>query len=156
MTDFRLSAPVRLFAPAKVNLGLEILERRPDGYHEVITLMETISLFDILDIEPWKELSIVSDKRIPARDDLTLKALEALQGYLERPLPIRVTVQKRIPMAAGLGGGSSDAGTLIGAIGSMTGLSNDEMWRIAGELGSDVPFFITGGAALAAGTGTSI
>ena len=154
MPEFSIQAPLRLFAPAKVNLGLEILGRRDDGFHEVLTLMETISLFDVIDIHPAASKSITSPAGIPDDDDLTARALDLLEQASGRRLCLRVTVEKSIPVSAGLGGGSSDAGTLIGAIGQLLGIPLDEQHDVASKIGSDVPFFLTCGLALASGTGT--
>jgi 4-diphosphocytidyl-2-C-methyl-D-erythritol kinase len=156
VTDFPLSAPLRLFAPAKINLSLEVCGRRPDGYHDVVTLMETVSLFDIIDIRPADRLAFVSDDRIPPEDDLVWRALKLIRESVGSELCVDVHVKKGIPIAAGLGGGSSDAGTLIAALGHLIKMPPQVMHDIASSLGSDVPFFLRGGMALATGTGTEL
>jgi 4-diphosphocytidyl-2-C-methyl-D-erythritol kinase len=156
MRRWTIPYPFRLFAPAKVNLALEVCGRRPDGLHEVVTLMETVSLFDVIDLKPANELTCVSDERIDHADDLTRRALDLLEQSAELKLGLDVTVQKNIPIAAGLGGGSSDAGTVINSIGWLLGLTREELHPIAASLGADVPFFLNGGLALATGTGTDV
>jgi 4-diphosphocytidyl-2-C-methyl-D-erythritol kinase len=156
VSDIRVSAPLRLFAPAKVNLSLEVCGRRPDGYHDVVTLMETVSLFDVVDIQPAGRLAFVSDERIPPEDDLGWRALKLVRESVGSDLCVEVHVTKGIPIAAGLGGGSSDAGTLIAALGHLIKMPPQVMHEIASSLGSDVPFFLRGGLAMATGTGTEL
>jgi 4-diphosphocytidyl-2-C-methyl-D-erythritol kinase len=156
MSDWSISAPLTLFAPAKVNLGLEICGRRSDGYHEIVTLMETISIFDRIDIQPAPSRAVLSDAQIIPETDLINRAMDALEHHTGLNLCLDVTAQKSIPVSAGLGGGSSDAGTLIGALGHLIGLSEGDVHQVAATIGSDVPFFVGGGMALATGTGTII
>ncbi len=156
MCDVRLQRPIRLFAPAKVNLGLEILRRRDDGYHEIVTVLQSVSLFDEIVLIPSDRLEFESDPDIPDDDNLAFRAIQLAQTRLAVSLRARVRIDKRIPIAAGLGGGSSDAGTLLAAIGLLAGVSRNQCCEVAAELGSDVPFFVDGGTALATGTGTSL
>jgi 4-diphosphocytidyl-2-C-methyl-D-erythritol kinase len=138
----------RLRALAKINLDLRVLSRRADGYHELRTIFQTISLADRLEIAftPGRKSSIeLADDSIP--DNLVRRA-----GRVE----MRLT--KRIPMGAGLGGGSSDAAAVLLALpvlaGGEVGLA--ELCRIGRELGSDVPFFLLGGTAVGIGRGTEL
>jgi 4-diphosphocytidyl-2-C-methyl-D-erythritol kinase len=156
MADWTIQGPLRLYAPAKINLGLEVLGRRPDGYHDVVTLMESISIFDVIDILPSSERCITLSSDIPNGDDLTSRAMDLLAKETGNQLCLDVTVRKSIPVSAGLGGGSSDAGTVIHALGRLLGLQGDSMQRLAASLGSDIPFFLAGGLAIATGTGTDI
>lgn len=156
MTKWTIPGPIRLFAPAKVNLSLEVCGQRVSGYHEVVTLIESISIYDVIDIAPSDRLRVVSDDRISHDDDLTRRALEKIAEHTNRKLCLSVTVRKHIPISAGLGGGSSDAGTVVQAVGSRIGLTVDQMHEIAASLGSDVPFFLAGGVALATETGTNL
>lgn len=156
MSDWTIPAPITLFAPAKVNLGLEVCGRRQDGFHEVVTLMETISIFDRIEIRPARTRTVQSDARIAPETDLINRALDAIEHQSGLELCLDVTARKSIPVSAGLGGGSSDAGTLIGALGRLIGLPERDLHEIASSIGSDVPFFIDGGMALAIGTGTTI
>ena len=156
MRRTELPAPVRLYAPAKVNLSLEILRRRSDGFYELATLMESVSIFDIIDLAPAGDLRVQHDTDINDEVDLVRRALERIEAESGLKLGLNVSLRKQIPIAAGLGGGSSDAGTVIRAVGDLLGLAGDEQHRIAASLGSDVPFFLHCGVALATGTGTDI
>lgn len=141
---------VTIPAPAKLNLGLEVLGRRPDGYHEILTILQTIDLCDHLELEPASQL--IYQTSVP--DDLVARALRALELH-NVTLRARIRLEKRIPLSSGLGGGSSDAGTLLGALWH-AGLPEERVRSIAETLGSDVPFFLLGGTALARGRGTEI
>jgi len=144
--------PITVPAPAKLNLGLEVLGRRPDGYHDIVTILQTIDLCDELQFEPAE----ACDYRSPAAlsDDLVARALRLLRPHgIE--LAARLRLSKRIPLAAGLGGGSSDAGTLLGIV-ARAGVPRHLVEEIAHQLGSDVPFFLDGGTALARGRGTEL
>ncbi len=156
MATLEIRRPIRLFAPAKLNLGLEVLGRRDDGYHDVVTIMQAVSLFDYIDLLPATELHYDGDPGIPREVDLVWRALEHARRDLGITLATRVRLHKRIPLAAGLGGGSSDAGTLLGVLGALAGLSGDMAALAAARLGSDVPFFTRGGTALATSTGTDL
>jgi 4-diphosphocytidyl-2-C-methyl-D-erythritol kinase len=148
-----LRHPLVLVAPAKVNLGLEVLGRRPDGYHDVVTILQTISCFDRIVLRPAPTLHYTPPPAI-GRDDLVQRALDLLTAAGVR-LQVSIHLTKVIPIAAGLGGGSSDAGTLLGAL-QYTGVSRTLLDEIARTLGSDVPFFLAGGTALARGRGTEL
>jgi 4-diphosphocytidyl-2-C-methyl-D-erythritol kinase len=156
MTELRISRPVRLFAPAKVNLGLEVIGRRSSGFHEVVTILETVSLFDVIDVIPSSHLSVDSGDCVNQDDDLILKAIRAVERETGRSILFSVKLTKRIPIAAGLGGGSSDAGTVLAFLSRLTELPADSVLAIAAELGSDVPFFLEGGVSIATGTGVDI
>ena len=147
-----LSEALALFAPAKLNLGLEVIGKRPDGYHEIVTILQTVSLFDRLELAPAAALNY--EPRPGIADDLVARAL----GELSRrgiEVAARIRLEKHIPVAAGLGGGSSDAGTLLGAL-AVAGVPELLVYEIAATLGSDVPFFVRGGTALATGRGTEL
>jgi 4-diphosphocytidyl-2-C-methyl-D-erythritol kinase len=156
MATLEIRRPIRLFAPAKLNVGLEVLGRRDDGYHEVVTIMQAVSLFDYIDLLPAAELHYDGDPGISSGADLVWRALDQARRDLDITLVARVRLRKRIPIAAGLGGGSSDAGTLFGVLGALAGLPGDMAALAAARLGSDVPFFTHGGTALATGTGTNL
>jgi 4-diphosphocytidyl-2-C-methyl-D-erythritol kinase len=146
-------------APAKINLGLEILGRREDGYHEVRTILCAISLADRLTFEDADEDAIVVQGEnfdVPQEDNLVLRALRALRVRGARIPPQRVTIKKTIPAAAGLGGASSDAAATIRAFAPEIERAALEPFPIAAELGSDVPFFLDGPVALASGRGESL
>ncbi len=146
-------------ACAKVNLTLEVLGKRPDGYHEVATVLQTISLHDDLSFEPSDDLVLRTEgSRLPPEENLVLKAARLLQqaSFTKAGALIRLT--KRIPMAAGLGGGSTDAASALLGLDRLWGtrLPEKDLLALAAQLGSDVPFFIRGGTALAEGRGELI
>ncbi len=145
----------RLFAlaPAKVNLGLEVVGRRDDGYHDLVTLFQAVSLYDLF---VWTETGSPFEYIGPsgvARDvDLAWRALQS--AHDRAGWTGRLQVFKRIPMAAGLGGGSTDAALALRL--AVPDLDDDELALRSAALGADVPFFIRGGTALATGTGTEL
>ena len=156
----------RLSAPAKVNLTFEALGRRADGYHEVRTVLHAISLADEIAFAPADDLRFAvespdagarsSAASAPAGDDnLVLRAARLLRREAGVKAGATIRLRKRIPVAAGLGGGSSDAATTLRGLRRLWGLDldADALRELAAQLGSDVPFFVTGGAALAEGRG---
>jgi 4-diphosphocytidyl-2-C-methyl-D-erythritol kinase len=148
---------MRFYAPAKINWALEVLSRREDGYHEVRTVMQAIDVCDELEIGPADELRLeVEGPHEVSEDDLVLRAAALLDGGGGRGARIRLT--KRIPVAAGLGGGSSDAAATLRGLNELWGLgrSSDALARMASSMGSDVPFFLAGGTALAEGRGERV
>jgi|FaiFalDrversion3_1042247.scaffolds.fasta_scaffold00309_2 4-diphosphocytidyl-2-C-methyl-D-erythritol kinase len=143
---------MRLRAPAKINWTLEVLGRRPDGYHQVATVLQTIALWDELELEPAPGLELETvDGPALGEEDLALRAARLLlpQGG------VRLRLRKGIPVGAGLGGGSSDAAAALRGVRSLfrLHLCDQELARLAATLGSDVPFFLHGGTALATGRG---
>ena len=150
----------RLVRPAfaKINLGLEIVGKRPDGFHELRTVFQTISLSDRLVFEyPARRFSLrTRGGALPSlRENLVFRAARAF-GRIAGALPrVRITLSKRIPVAAGLGGGSSDAAVTLLTLNRIAGrpLDRETLATIAARLGSDVPFFLTGGTALGLGRG---
>lgn len=157
------SGVVNLEAAAKVNLHLEVLGRRPDGYHEVRTLLQSIDLCDSLSVEvdPSGGLSLGVEPEgvVSAGDDnLVLRAAEALRRQTGCRLGARFGLTKRIPVGAGLGGGSADAAAALVALNRLwrVHLLQYELHELAAGLGSDVPFFLQGGLALGVGRGEEI
>ena len=146
-------------APAKINVGLHILGLRPDGYHEIRTVLQQINLADeiLLEDAPDLSLSLTGDRRdLPAGEkNLCMKAALLLRRRTGCPKGARIKLNKVIPIGAGLGGGSSDAAATLKALNQMwqTGLDQPTLMDLAAELGSDVPFFIAGGCCLAMGRG---
>ena len=143
-------------APAKLNLGLEVLGRRDDGFHEIATIFLTIDLADRLTLSPAADLELsCDDDALATEDNLAVRALRLLRDETNHPGGARIDIRKRIPAAAGLGGASSDAAAAL--------LAGRELWRqdvsdarlhdLAARLGSDVPFFLRGGCALGRGRG---
>jgi len=157
---------IRARSPAKINLYLEVLGRRPDGFHEIDTIIQAITLYDEIEFQEGEagngirlEVADTADAlhAAPAgEENLVLRAARLLATRLSGvhpPLTIRLT--KRIPIGAGLGGGSSDAAATLLALSDLWGmrLSRGELLGMAAELGSDVPFFILGGTARCRGRG---
>lgn len=144
-------------APAKINLSLDVLKKRSDGYHELKMIMQTISLYDEIDIEKADEISIDSNKKdIPLNNkNLAWKAAELFFKYTGIDGGCKIYITKNIPDGAGLGGGSSDAATVLIALNEIysTNLSKTELINIAVKIGADVPFFILKGTCLAEGIG---
>jgi 4-diphosphocytidyl-2-C-methyl-D-erythritol kinase len=148
-------------APAKLNLFLHVTGRRPDGYHELQTLFQLIDLSDTV------SLSVTDDGRIerpagPAGvdpdSDLTVRAAKALQAATGCRAGASIRIAKRIPMGGGLGGGSSDAATVLLALNHLwgCGLPVDELARLGLPLGADVPVFVRGSSAWAEGVGEQL
>jgi 4-diphosphocytidyl-2-C-methyl-D-erythritol kinase len=146
-----------LLAPAKINLCFEILGRHDDDYHEVRTVYQAIGLMDQLEFEPAGNLLLEVAPRgaAPVDDNLVLQAARLLQSETHTSKGARVQLTKRIPVAAGLGGGSSDAAATLMGLRSLWGLDvpEERLLELAAQLGADVPFFIRGGTALGAGRG---
>jgi 4-diphosphocytidyl-2-C-methyl-D-erythritol kinase len=151
---------MQLFAPAKINLSFEIKGQRADGFHEIETLMTPISLVDTLTIEATPSEGVVDfscdDPSLPAGDDnLVVRAVKLFRAATGVSAGIRIRLEKKIPHAAGLGGGSSDAASTLLGLNELFagGLTDDELLKAAAQLGSDVPFFIARSAAVCRGRG---
>ena len=149
---------VRVRAPAKVNLFLRVLGRRGDGYHDLETVFHTLGLFDELTFQAAPDLTLsAAGIPSPAGDDnLCLRAARLLQGRTHGRRPgARIRLVKHIPTGAGLGGGSADAAACLVGLNRLWALrlGRPALARLAAELGSDVPFFLVGGAAVGKGRG---
>jgi 4-diphosphocytidyl-2-C-methyl-D-erythritol kinase len=150
---------MQLLAPAKVNVSFRIFRRRPDGFHEIETVMSRISLYDTVRIDRNDSTEIVfhcDEPSLPLNDDnLVVRAARAFFSATSQRPGVSIELNKRIPHGAGLGGGSSDAATTLLALNQLCGtrLSREELARLAGEIGADVPFFIYESAALCRGRG---
>jgi 4-diphosphocytidyl-2-C-methyl-D-erythritol kinase len=147
---------MQLRAPAKINLTLEVLERRANGYHGLRSLMVPLDLADKLTVHSSPGFSFsCDDPALSGDDNLVVRAFEAI-GAPQRD--VHLELRKKIPVQAGLGGGSSDAATvLLAAIDGAFGELHDRDWlAIAARLGSDVPFFLGGTGALVEGTGERV
>jgi len=148
-----------LRAPAKINLGLTVHGRRLDGFHEIETVMQQISLSDIIMIQPSAQDRIVfgcTKIGLSTEDNLVYKAANLLKNNYPGSRPgVNITLYKNIPVAAGLAGGSSDAATVLFGLNNywQLGLGIHELLKLAAELGSDVPFCLQGGTVLARGRG---
>lgn len=147
-------------APAKINLSLDVLRKREDGYHELKMIMQTVSLYDEINVEKSDTISIECNKdHIPLNNkNLAWKAAESFFNYTSINSGCKIKLIKNIPDGAGLGGGSSDAATVLLALNEIykTNLSNDELINIAVKIGADVPFFILKGTCLAEGIGEKL
>ncbi|MSQ22883.1 MAG: 4-(cytidine 5'-diphospho)-2-C-methyl-D-erythritol kinase [Dehalococcoidia bacterium] len=146
-----------VLAHAKINLSLEVLGRRPDGYHEVVTVFHTIGLADRLTFEPSDSLVLHCDAAgLSNEQNLAWQAAIMLQRETRASSKgASITLEKRVPEAAGLGGGSTDAAATLLALNKLWGLklTAATLRKLAVELGSDVPFFIKGGCAIGTGRG---
>ena len=152
---------ISLKAPAKINLFLEILGKRDDGYHEIETVMQEIDLVDNLQFEEIQEGVRLkcNDKNIPSdENNLVCKAANLILNECGIKKGVLISLEKNIPVGAGLGGGSSDAATTLKALNLLwkIGLTDAELMHFAAKLGSDVPFFIKGKTSLCSGRGEKI
>ena len=143
-------------APAKLNLTLEVLARRPDGYHEIRSVIQTISLCDRLSFESSRSVDIRSDSpQWSAEKSLVSRTVTLLQETTGSTGGIAITVENRIPLISGLGGDSSVAAATLHGLNQVwkLNLTQAKLHELAAQLGSDVPFFLCGGTALAEGRG---
>jgi 4-diphosphocytidyl-2-C-methyl-D-erythritol kinase len=147
--------------PAKVNLYFRVVGRRPDGYHEVVTVMQPLTLTDVLTVTLAGEgINLTCDcPELPqGEENLVWRAARLFQEEAGLKQGVRLGLRKRIPIAAGLGGGSSDAAGALLALNELAGkpLSPERLHRLASRLGADVPFFLRRGPAVGRGTGTQL
>ena len=134
---------VRVRALAKLNLALAVVGKRPDGYHELRSIFATLDLADDVRVATDRRLEVRNSVDLGAGEDLAARAVHALARTVGREAHAFVRIRKRIPVAAGLGGGSSDAGAVLRALAGLWGVDAD-LVTVAAEVGSDVPFFVTG------------
>lgn len=146
-------------APAKVNLLLDVLEKRPDGYHEVEMVMTTVDLFDRVELCPLEEdrIEVSLESRFVPCDErnLAYKAAEAFKKKYQIKTGVHINIEKNIPVSAGLGGGSSDAAAVLRGLNRLWSLEIplDELAELGGTIGSDIPFCVHGKTAIAKGRG---
>jgi 4-diphosphocytidyl-2-C-methyl-D-erythritol kinase len=158
----RFGPAVRAWAPAKVNLFLEVLARRPDGYHELATFMVAVSLYDTLEFTEGPAGVVRLACNQPALstgpDNLVCRAAEALRQRAGLPQGVDIRLRKRIPLAAGLAGGSSDAAATLAGLNTLwrLGWGREKLAELGAELGSDVPFFFATPAAWCTGRGERV
>jgi 4-diphosphocytidyl-2-C-methyl-D-erythritol kinase len=148
-------------APAKINLFLRVIRRRADGYHDIFSLMQKINLYDELIFSPLPKGIILNcpGSDLPTdEDNLVIRAARAIFDYCDCQSGMEITLHKKIPMTAGLGGGSSDAATTLMALNKICslGLKKNELVKLGAKIGADVPFFIFGNEALASGIGDKL
>jgi len=147
---------VRYRAYAKVNLSLEVLGKRPDGYHDLLSVMQTVTLFDEIEYGDGVELTFASSEPALSGDEnLVVRAARAMRQLAPGSPGGNLMLQKSIPFAAGLGGGSSDAAATLVFLNERwaLNLSLEQLTAIGANLGSDVPFFLYGGTSLVSGRG---
>jgi 4-diphosphocytidyl-2-C-methyl-D-erythritol kinase len=147
-----------LRSPAKINLDLRVLHKRLDGFHELRTVFQTISLADRIEIEyePSRRTALTLEDKLGIPDNLALRAARTVLDATKSRARVHLRLEKRIPMGSGLGGGSSNAAAVLLALPVLAGhpLSLEVLTALGAELGSDVPFFLTGGTAMGLGRGT--
>ncbi len=148
-------------SPAKINLYLEVLRRRPDGYHEIETVMQLVDLCDTVRIAPGERgihLSVSGAELPEGSGNLAYRAAELLLKSAGVDVGLEIHLEKRIPVAAGLGGGSSNAAAVLAGVNHLLGLkwSKAALTELGAALGSDVPFFFSDGLALATGRGEKL
>lgn len=151
-----IDAEKGIAAPAKLNLGLAIAGRRTDGYHKLVTLFAALALADTVRVEAAAALTFVcDDPALMTPDNLCLRAARSLQAATGTTMGAQITLTKRVPIAAGLGGGSSDAAATLRALDALWGarMPDATLFALARSLGADVPFFLFGGAVMARGIG---
>ncbi len=155
-----------LLAPAKINLDLEIIGDRPDGYHQLVMILQSISLADHILITPHKAQNITvhcTHSQVPLdQSNLAYRAAKLMQEHFSEHSAeyggLDITIEKNIPVAAGLAGGSTDAAAVLVGINQLweIGLTQPELCSLASQLGSDIPFCIGGGTAIATGRGEEL
>lgn len=151
---------MKLKAFAKLNLSLRIFEKRPDGFHNLESVMQSVSLHDVITLEPISSgIEVSCDKAgVPqGKDNIVYKAAEKFLGMREEVRGVRVMIEKHIPMAAGLAGGSADAAAVLYGLNQMTDsalrIPHSALLELGAQVGSDVPFCLTGGTCLVEGRG---
>ncbi len=145
-------------APAKINLFLNVGNKREDSYHDLISIMQKVSLFDIIKINPAQEFSFKAPSWIPEKENLAYLAAEKFFQTAPVEKKCAIELEKNIPAGAGLGGGSSDAAAVLKGLNRFfnTGLSRDKLESLGEDLGSDVNFFLYEGGSLVEGRGEKI
>jgi 4-diphosphocytidyl-2-C-methyl-D-erythritol kinase len=150
----------RLRALAKVNLSLKVLHRRPDDYHELRTVFQTVGLHDTIEVDyhPARRTRLTLESEADIPDNLVLRAARLFLDETRTHAIVDFRLKKRIPMGGGLGGGSSDAAAVLLALPVLSGksLTLEQLSRLAAQLGSDVPYFLHGGTTLGVGRGEEL
>lgn len=149
-------------AYAKVNLSLDVTGLRPNGYHEVKMVMQTLGIYDLLSfdkidkgVELTTDSELLNNESSQGQDNIIIKAYNAITKYTNKDLGVKITLEKHIPIAAGMAGGSTDAAATLRGINKLydLGLSMDQLREIAVTIGADVPFCVEGGSMLSEGIG---
>lgn len=151
---------IQLKAYGKINLGLDVIRKRPDGYHDLAMIMQTVGVYDdiiITKTENFDEIKVETDKMILSngKDNLAYMAAKILFDEFDIHQGIKIHIKKRIPIAGGMAGGSADCAATLKAINEMftLGLNQNELMKRGVRLGADVPYCVLGGTALAEGIG---
>lgn len=143
-------------AHAKLNLTLEVVGKRNDGYHDIASIIQTIDLRDTLSFQPDQDIKLICNKpELNSSDNLVIRAAKLLQETTNCQQGVTISLHKEIPAASGMGGGSSDAAATLMALNQLWGLElpQQQLHHLASALSFDVPFFLYGGTALAEGRG---
>jgi len=156
-----MSWEIAVSTPAKINLHLEILSRRADGYHEILSLFQAVSLFDEIRIRRGEDEGIIrisGDDGLLPRNNTISRAVDVFRRETGRREGLTIDIRKNIPMGAGLGGGSSDAAGVLLGLQSLFGdpLPPERLLALGAGIGSDVPFFLAGPAAVVEGRGEKV
>lgn len=150
---------LRLFSPAKVNLFLKVNGRRADGYHDLTTVFQSLDFGDYVSFSSDSRLTLIAPASVPqGQDNLAWRAADLFFAAAQKVPRMQLKLEKNIPVQAGLGGGSSNAATVLRGLNALHGLplSPKRMHQLAAELGSDVPFFLRGGTAWGRGRGDEL
>lgn len=149
---------ITLRSPAKINWSLYILDKREDNYHNILSLMQCIELYDELIIEPSDDILVKTDIDISQEENLVYRAAIKLQSYANIKKGAKIYLKKNIPIGAGLGGGSSNAAYALKGLSQLWALNinDNELMKIGAEIGSDVPFFLSCPIAIVQGKGDII
>lgn len=150
--------PLLIQANAKINLTLKILGKRKDGFHLIESVFQSIDLADFLLIEKAKRNELIGAKICPDKQNIIYQARRSLEKFCAKRLPCRISLQKTIPIASGLGGGSADAAAVLWGLNELYGLSlrRQQLAKIGAKIGADVPFFFYGGTCKITGAGEKI
>ncbi len=145
-------------APAKINWFLRVADKRGDGYHNIVSLMQFITLQDSITLEESGDIEVLAGAAIPVHENLVFKAAMMLKETTGTEKGARISLKKEIPISAGLGGGSSDAAAVLKGLNQLwrLNLSFNELSELSAGLGSDVPFFLGGPSALIKGKGEEV
>ena len=146
---------IEINAYAKINLHLDVTGKRNDGFHDIVSYMQTVSLCDTVTLELAERIQVVGNYGVDEKKDLAYRAAELFFERTGIPFGAKVSINKRIPMQAGLAGGSADAAAVLKGLNELysVGLSPNELAKMGEALGSDVPFCVLGGGKLAYGRG---
>lgn len=147
--------------PAKINLSLTVIGLRPDGYHEIETLFQAVDLFDEILLEKTAgstSLHVPGHPDLETEKNIVVRAIRLLEKKTKKKLSVAISLNKKIPVAAGLGGGSSDGAAVLLGMRNLFGLdlTDDDLWETARSLGADVPFFLRGGTCIGRGIGDKL